>query len=177
MKRPITIILGIFIFPMLSYAGSEMVTSKATPKEVYEKVAEAANYLARYGEGGVKELQNPDGRFVWKDTYVMVVECEVNSCFPNPKADYVGMSLKKYKCYRTKKFYVLELCNKVEANPRGAWTEYWWPKPGYDQPQRRISFMMQVPDQPYQVISSTYDDNTSLENLDKISKTATSGND
>ena len=107
MKRPVAIILGIFIFPFLSHAGSEMVTSKATPKEVY----------------------------------------------------------------------VLELCNKVRANPKGAWTEYWWPKPGYDQPQRRISFIMQVPDQPYQVISSTYDDNTSLENLDKISKRATLGSD
>lgn len=64
MKRPVAIILGIFIFPNLPNTGSEMVTSKATPKEVYEKVAEAANYLALYGEGGVKELQNPDGRFV-----------------------------------------------------------------------------------------------------------------
>ena len=106
MRRPVAIILSIFIFPILFYAGSEMVTSKATPKEVYKKVSEAADYLARYGEGGVKELQNPDGPFVW-----------------------------------------------------------------------RISFMMQAPDQPYQVISSIYDDNTSLENLDKISKTTTSRSD
>jgi len=47
MKHPVSIILGIFIFPILSYAGSEMVTSQATPKEVYEKVASAADYLAR----------------------------------------------------------------------------------------------------------------------------------
>jgi hypothetical protein len=53
--------------------------------------------------------------------------------------------------------------------PKGAWIEYWYPRAGYDQPQRRVSFMMPAPNTDYQVVSSVFDASTTMEELNKIS--------
>ena len=79
MHRLLTIL--ILLLPAMAFAGSEMVTGKATPQEVYDKVVEAAQYLAQNGEEGLKEFRNPAGKFVWKNAHVWVTQCEsANRC-------------------------------------------------------------------------------------------------
>jgi len=159
----------ILLSPSLVFAQSELVTGKATPREVYEKVEEAALFLSMTGKGGLKEFQNQTGKFVWKNTHVAVTKCIDNYCLPSPKSKDIGLNMAKLKCYKTGKFYILELCNEAMYNPKGAWIEYWQPKPGFDKPQRKVSFMMPASNTPYQVVSGIYDDSTTLEELNKIS--------
>ena len=167
MHRLLTIL--ILLLPAVGFAGSEMVTGKATPREVYHKVVEAAQYLAKTGEDGLKEFRNPSGKFVWKNAHVWVTQCEKNFCLPSPKSKDIGLNLSKMKCYKTGKFYILDLCSDAMYNPRGAWIEYWFPRPGYDKPQRKVSFMMPVSGMRYQVVSGIYDETTTLAELNKIS--------
>ena len=159
----------VLLWPSLASAQSELVTGAATVTEVYQKVAEAASYLSATGEAGIEEFQKPNGKFVWKNTYVEVTKCIDNYCLPGPKSKDVGLNIARLKCYITGKFYVLDLCTEAMNNPKGAWIEYWHPRAGYDQPQRRVSFMMPAPNTDYQVVSSVYDDSTTLEELYKIS--------
>ena len=162
------LILMILFCPALAFAGSEMVTGEATPQEVHAKVVEAAEYLSSTGKSGLKEFQKSSGKFVWKNTHVWVTQCEKNFCLPSPKSKDLGLSLTKMKCYKTGKFYILDLCSDAMYNSKGAWIEYWFPKPGYDKPQRRISFMMPVPGMTYQVVSGIYDESTTMEELNRI---------
>ena len=159
----------ILITPTLAMAQSELVTGAATPREVYEKVEEAALFLSMAGEGGLKAFQNPTGRFVWKNTHVAVTKCIDNYCLPSPKSTDIGLNMSKLKCYKTGKFYILELCNEAMYNPKGAWIEYWQPKPGFKKPQRKVGFMMPASNTPYQVVSGIYNDSATLEELNKIS--------
>ena len=55
-------------------------------------------------------------------------------------------------------------------DPNGVWVEYWWEKLGEEKPARKISFMVQVPGQPFQVTAGIYDDSTSVEELNKSLK-------
>ena len=165
--RRLLIVLILF-YPALALAGSEMVTGKATPQEVHAKVVEAAQYLASTGKSGLKEFQKPSGKFVWKNTHVWVTQCEKNFCLPSPKSKDIGLSLSKMKCYKTGKFYILDLCSDAMYDPKGAWIEYGFPRPGDDKPQRKISFMMPVPGMAYQVVSGIYDESTTMEELNKI---------
>jgi len=158
------------LMPAAGWAQSDMVTGKATPQEVYQKVSEAARFLSEVGEKGLKEFESPKGKFVWKDTYVWVTECAKNYCLPTPKSQDLGLNLSQMKCHQTGKLYILGLCDDMAAHPEGAWVEHWQPKPGFDQPQRKVSFMKQVPHSPYQVVSDIFDDATTLEQLNKISK-------
>jgi hypothetical protein len=159
----------LLVLPALAWGQSEMVTGKATPGEVYRKVAEAARFLAREKENGLGEFQNPQGRFVWKDTFVWVTECEKNYCLPTPQVRNLGLELSQRKCHQTGKLYVLSLCDAVAAKPDGVWAEYWLPRPGFNAPQRKVGFMMQVPGMPHQVIAEIFDDSTTLEQLQRIS--------
>jgi len=159
----------ILLSPSLVFAKSEMVTGEATPREVYEKVEAAALFLSMTGKAGLKEFQNPTGKFVWKNTHVAVTKCIDNYCLPSPKSKDIGLNMSTLKCYKTGKFYILELCNEAMYNPKGAWIEHWQPKPGVDKPQRKVSFMMPASNTPYQVVSGIFDDSTTLEELNKIS--------
>ena len=159
----------ILLSPALAFAQSELVTGAATTTEVYEKVAEAASFLSTTGETGIKEFQKPNGKFVWKNTHVEVTKCIDNYCLSSPKSKDIGLNFSRLKCYITGKFYILDLCNEAMHNPKGAWIEYWHPRAGFDQPQRRVSFMMPAANTDYQVVSSVYDDSTTLEELNKIS--------
>ncbi len=169
MRRLLLLVLLLVLMPGAASAQSEMVTGKATPKEVFQKVTEAAQFLAKSGEKGLKEFENPRGRFVWKDTFVWVTECEKNYCLPTPKSQDFGLNLAQMKCHQTGKLYILGLCDDVANHPEGAWVEHWQPRPGFDKPQRKVSFMMQVPKSPYQVVSDVFDDATTLEDLKRIS--------
>jgi hypothetical protein len=168
--RWLSLLLSLLVLmPAAASAPSEMVTGKATPPEVVQKVAEAAQFLAKSGEKGLKEFENPRGRFVWKDTFVWVTECEKNYCLPTPRSQNLGLNLSQMKCHQTGKLYVLGLCDDVAARPEGAWVEHWQPRPGFDKPQRKLSFMMPVPKSPYQVVCDIFDDATTLEELNQIS--------
>ena len=159
----------ILLAPSLAVAQSELVTGTATATEVYEKVAEAAAFLSTNGETGIKEFQKPNGKFVWKNTHVEVTKCIDNYCLPGPKSIDVGLNLSRLKCYISGKFYILDLCREAMDNPKGAWIEYWHPRAGFDQPQRRVSFMMPAASTDYQVVASVYDVSTTLEELNKLS--------
>ena len=159
----------ILLWPSLTLAQSELITGEATPEEVYQKVAEASVFLATAGENGLKEFQNPTGRFVWKNTHVAVTKCIDNYCLPSPKSKDIRLNMSKLKCYKTGKFYILELCNEAMYDRKGAWIEYWHPKQGFEELQRKVGFMMPAFDTDYQVVSGVYDDSTTLEQLNKIS--------
>ena len=154
--------------PTLSYADSAFVTGQATPQEVFDKVTEAARYLEKTGEAGVQEFKKPNGRFVWKDTYVFITQCEGYYCLPGPKRKEIGLDVSKIKCFKTEKLYILNLCSEALNNPDGSWTEFWWPRDGFVEPQRKVSFMRQVPNTPYQVVGYTFNDETSIEDLRKL---------
>ncbi|MFC1882847.1 hypothetical protein ACFL2S_15325 [Thermodesulfobacteriota bacterium] len=163
------LLILILLSPSVVFAQSEMVTGAATPGEVYEKVVEAAIFLSTSGESGIKEFQKPTGKFVWKNTHVAVTKCIDNYCLPSPKSKDVGLNMSTLKCYKTGKFYILELCNEAMYNPKGFWIEHWGPKPGFEKPQRKVTFMMPASNTPYQVVSGVFDDSTTLEELNKIS--------
>jgi hypothetical protein len=148
---------------------SLMAEEIATPSEVYAMCQKASAFLSDKGSSGLKAFEKREGLFVWKDSHVWVVKCEENTCLPSPENKYLGLNIATKKCLVTGKLYVLDLCDKVKINPKGAWTEYWWPRAGFEKPQRRVSFMMPVPGQPYQVVSGAFDAKTTIPQLYKIS--------
>ncbi len=142
---------------------------KATPKEVYDMVLKAATVLQSLGADGLAAFNDPKGEFVWKDTYVQVYNCQARQCVGHPNPVNLTYPPDVWWGFKDKKgnYLTQNLC-EASKNPNGAWVEYWWPKIGETEPSRKITFIIQVPNTPYQVSAGIYDDKLTIEELNKI---------
>ena len=161
--RIMTVIVGLIVCQSAIFAQEE----SATPGEVIAKVRKAAAYLAKHGEEGLEVLRDKASEFIWKDTYVFVVNCDDDLVMANPAfPEREGGDIKRHTDYNGKR-YGVELCKTAQL-PAGDWIEYVWLKPGGKKPYRKISYVMSVDGLPYQVGAGIYDETITLEELRQI---------
>lgn len=134
---------------------------KATPADVHNLVVNAYEVVKVLKDEALPAFNDPKGEFVYKDTYVFVLQCP----------EYVvahPYALDKLKGRDVRKDYPFQVsfCEGGQ-DPQGAWVEYMWPKPGSDVPSRKISFSVHVDGTPYTVVAGIYNDDMSLEDLNK----------
>ena len=153
---------------------------EATPQEVIVKVKEASAYLAKTGKSGLKTFDSADSPFVWKDTYVIVYDCAGGGlaavAHPVPATKEQKLAARKDA---TGRVIGPELC-KAAARPGGGWVEYMWWKPvkveGAEQLtyakkiSRKVTYMLSVKGQPYEVGAGVYNDTLKVEDLDALLK-------
>lgn len=160
--------------PPYAVAGDE-----ATPKEVVIKVKEAAAYLAKEGESGLTTFKSMNSPFVWKDSYVFVYSCEAglaDVAHPVPATKQSKVAENKDA---TGKITGPEFCEAAER-PGGGWIEYKWWKPvrtegadelGYTKDiSRKVTYMLKVEGQPYEVGAGVYSDTLSVDDLNALLK-------
>ena len=164
-KVLMALMVALLLMPVFPVRAEE----KATPAEVVGKVREAAVFLQGAGETGLLDFAAPEGKWVWKDTYVWVLKCNdmTDAAHPiNPKL--VGRNLAGLKDVAGNYLFI-QMC-EASKKAKGGWVEYWWPKVGEKKPSRKVAFILQVPDSPYQVAAGIYDDTISLEDLNRLTE-------
>jgi len=167
MKKPVYFVIIVFIFfavfSDLVCAGED----KATPEDVIKKVREAAQFLFHADEHALESFNERNGIWVFKDTYVFIFDCGKGTIVAHPiKASLIGRSLLGLKDIKGN-FFFAQLC-VVAKKKTGGWVEYWWPKVDGHQPERKVTFMIQVPGTNYQVGAGIYDENKTVEYLEKL---------
>lgn len=157
-----------FCLMVLFFGHTNIVAQEtASPTEVVQKVKEAAAYLSEKGDAGLSEFMDIKGRWVWKDTYVWVLHCEKGTNAAHPiKPKLVGSNLMGIRDTNGKLFFA-EFCNMAK-NPKGGWVEYMWPKVDDTKPFRKVTFVLSVPNTPYQVGAGIYDDKITINELNKL---------
>lgn len=141
----------------------------AGPEDIIKKVREASAFLSQTREAGLESFNERQSRWVFKDTYVFVFNCDKGRILAHPiNPKLIGKNLMGLKDIRGNYFFA-QLCAAANK-PQGGWVEYWWPKVGEDKLYRKISLMVQVPGMSYQIGGGIYDDNMSVEELDKLLK-------
>ena len=151
----------------------------ATPQEVIAKVKEAAAYLAKTGKNGLKTFESADSPFVWKDTYVFVWDCAAGlAAVAHPDTTTKEQKVATIKD-ATGSSFGPELC-KAAARPGGGWVEYMWWKPvkvegakqlAYAKKiSRKVTYMLSVKGQPYEVGAGVYNDTATVKDLNALLK-------
>ncbi|SHK64417.1 hypothetical protein SAMN02745216_03822 [Desulfatibacillum alkenivorans DSM 16219] len=171
MKKVFTIVLVCLM--LFCLAGPAAAQESATPQEVYDMVLKAAYLLEQLGEDGLPAFNDPQGEFAWKDSYVFVTDCSqgIVAAHPNPQA--IGLTTDITRCKKTGALILQDACELAAANKvktHGVWREYWWDRAGFDEPQRKLSFFIPVPNSTYQVGSGIYNDKTTLEELNSMTR-------
>ena len=141
------------------------------------KVKDAAAYLAKNGKSGLKTFDSMDSPFVWKDTYVFVYDCAGG--FADLAHPVLATKTQKIASDKDATGRVIgpELC-KAASRPGGGWVEYMWWKPvkveGAEQLDyakeisRKVTYMLNVEGQPYQVGAGVYNDTATVEDLNAL---------
>jgi hypothetical protein len=150
-------------------------SESVTPQDVIAKVREAAAYLAKKGRPGLAMFERGDSPFIWKDTYVFVYDCAADVIVAHPVATSRKVKISSLKG-ADGKAYGSSLCEAAKR-PGGGWIEYVWPKPVVgtngqvvysDQAFRKVSYMLAVEGQPYEVGAGIYNDAMSIDQLDAL---------
>ena len=141
---------------------------QATPEEVVAKVKQAADQLAREGNAGLDDFRSRDSEYVWKDSYVVVQDCEAGQVVAHPiSPELEGRDITTLTD-ETGQTFAQELCEAAQQ-PQGGWVEYMWPKPGEQEPSRKVSYAKAVAGTPYVVLAGVYDEDATVEELQQIS--------
>ncbi len=139
---------------------------KATPQELVSKVREAASVLSKSGEAGLVDFDQKPGPWVWKDTYIFVLDCTKGVMAAHPmKADLIGKPVTALKDIKGNPAFEL-LCAATQ-HPSGTWAEYWIPKPGEKEGSRKVSYGFLAAGTPYVVGAGIFDAETALADLEK----------
>ena len=159
----VLVVLGVALFAF-SLTNLVVAQDKATSQEVVAKVKEAASKLSKTGD--LAEFNQKQGPWVWKDTYIFVVDCDKKVEVAHPiKPELVGQDIMSIKDTKGNTF--LGAGCEATKKPSGVWVEYWWPKPGEKEGSRKVSYMLNAPNTPYVVGAGIYDDKTTVAELEK----------
>jgi signal transduction histidine kinase len=123
----------------------------ATKEECIAKCKEAAQLIKEKGmEASFKELQNKDGKFVWKDTYVFVMDFDGTHLTHPLRPETVGKNVLGFKDSNGK-LVVKEFIEVAKTKGEG-WVEYMYPKPAeLKKPEKerilskKITYVYRVP--------------------------------
>lgn len=128
----------------------------ATPDEVITKCHEAAKFIRDNGiEAAMKSIGDKNGPFVWKDTYVFLMNMDGKMlAHPMKPALTKKETLVEVKDTAGKPLF-LEFIEVANNKGRG-WVDYMWPKPGQDDPAHKTSFIYRVPGTQYIVGAGIY---------------------
>jgi cytochrome c len=165
MRRMLGFLVGSMAFLLLANVSSA--AEQATPEEVVERVNKAIDMVKKDGEKSFATLQKKDSFTMWKDTYIFVFDCSKGEIMTHPeKPSLIGKNLMSLKDPKGNLFFV-QMCNSAK-DPKGGWTEYWWPKAGEEKASRKLSLLKPVPNSKYQVGAGVYSETAKVEDLKKL---------
>ncbi|HKJ05122.1 MAG TPA: cache domain-containing protein [Geopsychrobacteraceae bacterium] len=159
-------ILTLFFAMFLTFGAVASAEETATPQEIFDMVVKGAYLLENLGEEGLAAFNDPDGELAWKDTYVQVYNCKERQIPGHPSPAVRAFTPEKFwNLQDSSSTYICRSICDAAKNANGGWVEYQWPKLGETEPSRKITFVTQVPNTPWQVSAGIYDENVSLEEL------------
>ena len=137
-----TVLLG------LCLAGNVLAES-ATKDECIAKTKEAAKMINEKGlDAGVAELNKKDGKFVWKDSYVFLVEFDGKVLAHPMSPALIGKNVNDMKDKSEDpakaKLLFKEFSELAKSKGEG-WVGYMWANPGDPKPRKKISYIFRVP--------------------------------
>ena len=154
MKRSIqtTTIVLILITCFAALAWAEA----ATKEEVIAKCEEAAKLVQEKGvETAGQAIGDKAGPFVWKDTYVFLMDLDGKMLAHPIKPELTERTdILEVKDTDGKPLFVEFV--EVAGKSGEGWVDYMWPKPGEEKPVAKSSYIYRVEGTPYFVGAGIY---------------------
>ena len=151
-KFIITLTIATFVlFSSQAFAGE-----KATTEECIQKTPEAAAIInARGLEESIKLIGDPKGPFVWKDSYVFLMDLKGKMLAHPMQPELTRHEHVLLETDATDKAFFVHFVNVAREHGQG-WVDYMWPKPGKKSPSKKVTYIYRVPSQDLLVGAGVY---------------------
>jgi signal transduction histidine kinase len=151
-KITLVSILLVFLLSANGFAAEE----SATKEECVMKCHEAAALVTSKGlEEAKKLIGDPKGPFVWKDSYVFLMNLDGKMLAHPFQPELCKQEHVLLMTDPTDKALFVHFVNLARKVGHG-WVEYMWPKPGKTTPAKKLTYIYRVPDQDLFVGAGVY---------------------
>jgi cytochrome c len=148
----LTLVLAGFLLTGNTMAAEE----SATKEECVIKCHEAAALINSKGlEEAIKQIGNPKGPFVWKDSYVFLMNMDGKMLAHPFQPELTKQPHVLLMTDPTDKALFVHFVNLARTVGHG-WVEYMWPKPGKSTPSKKLTYIYRVPNQDVFVGAGVY---------------------
>ena len=159
MKRNMQNLVMIAIAMVFSFVlTSQVFAASSTKDECIEQCQAAAKMLLENQNAAVAEIGNKSGKFVWKDTYVFLMDLN-GKMLAHPmkpalteKETLLGVPDKN----KDKPKLLFDEFVQLAKDKGEGWVAYMWPKPGEEAPSQKDTYIYRVPGTEMFVAAGTY---------------------
>ena len=144
MKRFAQVALGFAV--ILCLAGIAMAAGGGTKDECVAKTKEAGKMVTEKGvEAAIAEVNKKDGKFVWKDTYVFLMDLDGKMIAHPMSPALVGKNVLDMKDKGDPGKLLFVEFVKVAKEKGEGWVDYMWLNPGDPKPRKKVTYIYRVP--------------------------------
>jgi signal transduction histidine kinase len=93
----------------------------------------------------VEEINNKEGKFVWKDTSVFVIDLQGTIVARAFQQQATGKNWMKWQDKSDPPKQSVQMMVDVAKEKGEGWVAYMYPRPGEDTPSKKISYVSRVP--------------------------------
>ena len=155
MRRITLAVLGIAV--SLCLAGSAFAAG-ATKDECMSKSKESAAMVNEKGQdAAVAEINKKDGKFVWKDTYVFLMDLDGKMLAHPMSPALIGKNLLEMKDKGEPGKLLFKEFVTVAKGTGDGWVDYMWTNPGDPKPRKKVTYIYRVPGKDLFVGAGIYD--------------------
>ncbi len=138
-------IAALILFAGLCVAASALAES-ATKDECVAKTKEAAQMVADKGlDAAIAEINKKDGKFVWKDTYVFLMDLDGKMLAHPMSPGLIGKNLLEMKDKGDPGKLLFKEFVEVAKGKGEGWVDYMWANPGDPKPRKKLTYIYRVP--------------------------------
>lgn len=110
--------------------GTAFAGDLATKEECVQKCSEVSQIINTKGKDeAIKMVNDSSKQFVWKDTYVYIMDLEATIVAHGPQPKFIGKNLMGLKDPITKTPWYPTLFEKIRGGEKSGWFDYHWKKP------------------------------------------------
>lgn len=143
MRRITLVVMAIVV--SLCLAGSAFAAG-ATKDECVAKCKESAAMLNEKGlNTAAAEINKKDGPFVWKDTYVFLMDLDGKMLAHPMSPALIGKNLLDMKDKGEPGKLLFKEFVEVAKGTGAGWVDYMWTNPGDPKPRKKVTYIYRVP--------------------------------
>lgn len=149
-------LIALAISTLVLFSSQASAGDKATTEECVVKTHEAAAMInARGLAESIKLIGDPKGPFVWKDSYVFLMDLNGKMLAHPMQPELTHNEHVLLETDATDKAIFVHFVN-IARNPGQGWVDYMWPKPGKKSPSKKVTYVYRVPSKDLLVGAGVY---------------------